>query len=248
MPWYRDLFSKEDPFREERYSESESSRKEVDAVVDLLGLQTGDRILDLCCGQGRHLIDLMRRGFDIVGVDLSEYMLSKCREAALREGLQPCLIQADMRDLRFDSEFDAVISMWDSFGYLESDEEDQKVLDGVSRALRPGGRFLLDHLVNRDSLMKRFEPRAWHENDEGDLFLTEHTFDSMTGRIQAREIVIRSDGSRSETGHDLRVYTFGELERMLRTAGMTVQSAWGDRSRSPFTVESRGMEIVAVKE
>lgn len=248
MRWYQDLFAKEDPFRAERYSESESSRKEVDFVIEALELHPGDRILDLCCGQGRHLIDLMRRGYDVVGVDLSEYMLSKCREAASKEGLEPRLIQVDMRELPFNSEFDAIIIMFNSFGYLESDVENQKALDRISQALKPGGRLLLDHLINRDSIQKRFGwSRSWYENDAGDFFLSEPTFDSIAGRMHEREICIRANGERSESGFDLRIYTYGELEKMLGASGMVIQSVWGDRSYSPFTSESRALEIVAMK-
>jgi len=248
MKWYKDLFSKEDPFRAERYSESESSRKEVDFVIEALGLNPDDKILDLCCGQGRHLIDLMRRGYDVVGVDLSEYMLSKCREAASKEGLEPQLIQADMRELPFNSEFDAIIIMWNSFGYLESDVENQKALDKISQALKPGGRLLLDHLINRDSFQKRFGgSKSWYENEAGDIFLSEPTFDSIAGRMHEREICIRANGERSESSFDLRIYTYGELEKMLDASGMMVKSVWGDRSFSEFTSESKAMEIVAVK-
>ncbi|MHB1456322.1 MAG: class I SAM-dependent methyltransferase [Armatimonadota bacterium] len=248
MEWYKDLFAKEDPFRAERYSESESSRREVDFVIEALELNTGDRILDLCCGQGRHLIDLMRRRYDVVGVDLSEYMLDKCREAASKEGLEPRLIQADMRELPFNSEFDAIIIMWNSFGYLESDVENQKAIDRISQALKPCGRLLLDHLINRDSFQKRFGwSKSWYENEAGDIFLSEPTFDSITGRMHEREICIRANGERSESNFDLRIYTYGELEKMLDASSMVIKSVWGDRSFSEFTSESKAMEIVAVK-
>ena len=102
-------------------------------------------------------------------------------------------------------------------------------------------------MMNRDWLMKRFEARGWHENDAGDIFLEERTFDSKTGRINAREIVIHSGGGRREACHDVRIYTYTELERMLLAAGMRVQSIWGDRECSPFCTDSRAMEIVAVR-
>ncbi|MFH1312468.1 MAG: class I SAM-dependent methyltransferase, partial [Candidatus Eisenbacteria bacterium] len=86
MAWYEELFSKDDPLRFETYGESEASRAQVDFAIEKLAIEPGARVLDLCCGQGRHLLDLMRRGYDVVGVDLSEFMLGKCREAAAREG------------------------------------------------------------------------------------------------------------------------------------------------------------------
>ncbi|MDO8588739.1 MAG: methyltransferase domain-containing protein [Armatimonadota bacterium] len=128
MAWYKRQFEDEDPHRLSWYAESETSRHEVDFIVEHLGLDPGTRILDLCCGQGRHLVELIRRGYDVVGVDLSAYMLDHCNKALEAAGVHSCLVQSDMREINFYSEFDGVINMRTSFGYLESDEEDQKVL------------------------------------------------------------------------------------------------------------------------
>lgn len=246
MAWYKKLFEGEDPLRLERYGEDESSRQQVDFVVEKLALQPGARVLDLCCGQGRHLLDLMRRGYDVVGVDLSDYMLGKCREFAAKESLEPCLVQADMREINFTAEFDAAINMWSSFGYLESEDEDQEVLDGVSRALKPGGRFLLD-MINRDSLMRRYTERRWQENSRGDIILEDCRFDCVTGRNEVREIAIHPDGSRTENCHSVRIYTYRELEEMLKKAALTIQAVWGGWDSSPLTLEARRMIVVSVK-
>jgi len=246
MAWYKELFAEEDPLRFEMYGESDASRADVDFAVEKLAIEPGARVLDLCCGQGRHLLDLMRRGYDVVGVDLSEFMLGKCREAAAREGLEPHLLQMDMRDLSFDSEFEAAINMWTSFGYLESDEEDQKVLDGISRALRPGGRLLLE-IHSYESRMRRFQARDWRENLKGDIILSERAFDQRTGRINSTERTIHSDGRRTERCTSLRIYTCRETERMMSQAGLTVESVWGDLDSSPLTIDSKRMLTLAVK-
>jgi cyclopropane fatty-acyl-phospholipid synthase-like methyltransferase len=246
MAWYQEMFAREDPLRAELYAESESSRAQVDFVIDKLALQPGARVLDLCCGQGRHLIDLARRGYDAVGVDLSEYQLGKCREAAAQEGLQPNVIHADMREIGFDSEFDAVISMYTSFGYLESDEEDRRVLAAVARALKPGGRFLVD-IMNRDRMMNVFKDNSWEENSRGDLILAQRAFDSRTGRIHCREIAIHADGGRSERSHSIRLYTYGELERTLNSVAMQIESAWGGFDSSEFHRLASRMIIISRK-
>ena len=246
MVWYKEMFATEDPLRSDKYGESEKSRAQVDFVIEKLALQPGARVLDLCCGQGRHLLDLMKRGYDVVGVDLSEYMLAKCREAAENEGLKPNLIQADMREISFESEFDAVVNLFTSFGYLEDDDEDQKVLDAVSRALKPGGRFIMD-IHNRDAFMTRFLDRSWSENSRGDITLEDRQFDPMTGRNTAREITIFADGRRSERTNTVRFFAFTEIAKMLAQAGLKVRTVFGDWEGSEFTRTSRGMLIVAEK-
>lgn len=247
MTWYKDLFANEDPARYEKYVESDVSRAQVDFVIDKLALEPGAKVLDLCCGQGRHLVDLARRGYDVVGLDLSEYMLEKCKTAAAAEGLTPVLVHADMREIGCTTEFDAVISMFTSFGYLETTDEDQKVLNAASLALKGGGSILLD-LNNRDGLTASFRPIEWHENKRGDLVLGEREFDPIKGRLDSREVTIHEDGTRSATSHSLRLYTYTELDIMLQQAGLSIQSAYGDFDGSPFTRQSRRMIVIARKD
>lgn len=246
MAWYKELFASEDPARFDKYVESDESRKHVDFVIDKLALEPGAKVLDLCCGQGRHLIDLARRGYDVVGLDLSEYMLGECKSAAAAEGISPVLVQADMREIGYTAEFDAVINMFSSFGYLDTTDEDQKVLNAASLALKGGGLLLLD-MQNRDSLMNVFRPIEWHENLHGDLILSERDFDSLTGRVNSREVTIHSDGRRSERSYSLRLYTFNELDSMLQQAGLNIQQAYGDFDSSPFNRQSRRMILIAGK-
>lgn len=247
MTWYKELFASEDPVRFSSYGESDASRHHVDFLVEKLELVPGMKILDLCCGQGRHLLELTRRGYDVVGVDLSAYMLSKCREAAESIGIGVNLIQSDMRDIDFDSEFDAVINMFTSFGYLESDEEDQKVLNAVSRSLKPGGVFFLD-TVNRDSLMSRFQERSWSENERGDITVIDRSFDSLAGRINCRERTIFTDGHRSSLDHSFRLYCYTELAKMLNIAGLHVTQTFGNYDGSDFGRISKGMFMCARKD
>ncbi len=246
MAWYKEQFSREDPLRETTYGESEKSRMQVDFVIEKLGIQPGARVLDLCCGQGRHLLDLVKRGYEVVGVDLSEYMLGRCRESAESQGLRPTLIHADMRELSFDSEFDAVISMFTSFGYLENEDEDQKVLDGVAQALKPGGLFYID-LMNRDWLMRNYKEHMWDENGHGDITVHESWFDSIKGRTYVRELTFRADGTRLENKHDLRIYTYREMEDKLNRAGLSIRSAWGQYDGEEYGYLSRRMMIVSQK-
>ena len=248
MAWYDELFASEDPMRldAEYYAECEAGRTEVDFVVEKLDLQPGARILDLCCGQGRHLLELTRRGFSVLGYDLSAYMLDRCRELAEKEGMRPELVRGDMRKLDFDSEFDAVINMRTSFGYLENEDEDQQALDGVCRALKAGGRFLTDQ-INRDSLMRRYKEQFWVRSSRGDIVIADSRFDVRTGRNIVREIAFHADGSRSEADHDIRLYTCRELEDKLIRAGMTIESVWGDWDSSPFDLDHKHMLIIALK-
>ncbi len=129
MAWYEELFSKEDPARNDVYKESDATRNQMDCVVDTLSVETG-------CGQGKHLLDLARRGYDVVGLDLSGYEL-------VGGHIDPVPVHAEINEMGFTGEYDGVINPYDSFGYLESPDEEQKALNDASLALR-GGVFYLE--------------------------------------------------------------------------------------------------------
>ena len=132
----------------EEYLRAYAHRDDEDAerlvgLLDTLGVAgAGQRVLDLACGPGRHTAALARRGARVVGLDLSRVLLLAAREAGADR-----LVRADMRSLPFrDAAFDAVLNLFTSFGYFTEDVEHETVLREVARALRPGGRFVLDFL------------------------------------------------------------------------------------------------------
>ncbi|HOS95626.1 MAG TPA: methyltransferase domain-containing protein, partial [Armatimonadota bacterium] len=89
--------------------------EQVDFIVQTLQLAPGARVLDACCGEGRHCRELARRGFDVVGVDQSAASLvrGQAQEPVVR------YVHQDVREMRFDAEFDAAINMFTAFGYMD---------------------------------------------------------------------------------------------------------------------------------
>jgi SAM-dependent methyltransferase len=247
MPWYEEFFG-EDYVRFHLHGGEgldERTPWQCDFLVETLGLQPGARLLDLCCERGRIAVELARRGFAVTGLDLSEYLLLIAQERAAQTGVSVEWVQRDMRDLPWTDEFDAVLNIWTAFGYLETDEEDEKVLHAVARCLKPGGRLVLD-LHNREWTALRFQPRNWAEH-EGHFILDEQTWDEKQGRILLNRTIIAPDGTRRQTGFALRIYAPSELARMLTRAGLEWETAYGDYSGAPYTAISRGMLVVARK-
>lgn len=222
---------------------AERTHAEASFVLDRLELEPGARILDLGCGHGRHSLELARRGFRVTGADLSVRSLELAREAAAAEGLEVDFVRCDMRDLDFEHEFDAVVNLFTAFGYFEAEEENQRVLDGVARALRPGGRFLID-TINLLGLVPRYRAHHWEELDGG-LFLQAHRFDILGGRNQAVWTFLQADGGRSELRHSIRTYTPHELARMLDRAGLAVVGSWGGFDGSELSMLSHRLILRA---
>ena len=225
---------------------AERTEHEVDFIVEKLGVEPPARILDLACGHGRISVALARHGYRVTGLDLSPRSLTFARAAAADEGLDVEWVHADMREIRQGAGFDAVVNVFTAFGYFEDDEENQRVLDGVAAALRPGGRFLID-VINVLSLARRYNERLWDDLGEGAVQLAEHAFDFLRGRNTARWTFIRPDGTRSELVHSVRTYAPNELAAMLERAGLDVESAWGGFDGSELSFDGRRLILLARK-
>ena len=165
MAWYKTFY---DEHYLKEYASGftpERAQREVGFVNRTLNLPEGARILDLCCGHGRHTVELAAAGYSMVGQDLSATFLDLAKDAAAARDLQIQFVRADMREIPFEAEFDAVINMFTAFGYFD-DAENQKVLDAVARALKPGGKLLID-LLNTLRIIRDFLPQSWDELPDG---------------------------------------------------------------------------------
>lgn len=243
--WYTDpKLHSQDYFLLFRPPEAEAT---IQPLLEFLSLQPGAKVLDLACGWGRIAIPLAKRGFDVTGIDLSEHFLATAQASAKEAGVNLRLIHSDMREIPFEAEFDAVIIMGGSFGQLESDEEHERVVQAVRRALKPGGRFILD-LVNPEWIIRNYLERDWSEPRPGTFVLTERQLSLNERRNYVRMIIVEPDGSRREHNHILRFYTLVELRKMMENAGLTFRQAWGDWSGGDYTLDSRWMIVLAAKE
>ena len=198
----------------------------VDAIIDRLALAPGSRLLDVGCGHGRIALPLAERGLHVTGVDTSRPSLAVAGERAATEGLDVELRELDMRELDYDGEFDAAINVFSSFGYFDDQDDDRRVLDGIARALRPGGALLLD-VIHPPGLFRVYRERWWEELDDGVVWLQEHEWDARRCRNLAVWTFIRADGTRSELRHSIRLYTTAELVALLADAGLEVDRVWG---------------------
>jgi len=246
--WTQDFFLKDPQFYLDSLQDAlhaERTAKEVDGLVKALGLKPQSRILDLACGHGRHAIELARRGYTLVtGLDLTPAYLEMAVREAERAGVAVEWVQGDMRTLAFNCEFDAVYSMFTALFYFD-DETNQGVLESISRALRPGGRFLVD-TNNPIGVLRRFLPRQWDRLPGGGWRLKESNYNLRLGREENTWTIVYPDGREEMRRVRVRWYTAPELERMLTAAGLRLTDLHGDMSLSPYAMDA--MRLVAVAE
>lgn len=229
-----------------QFSERITAR-ECDLTVKLLGLQPGQRVLDLACGHGRHAIELTKRGLGpVVGLDYSQGALEYARMDAGRKGMAVEFIEGDMRTLNFRAEFDAIFNVFSSMFYWD-DTVHLEILRGVWHSLKPGGRFLLD-VYNRDAkvserfldahrmigplrrlrrglswLKRRVLHRLRTPNQPFVHKFNQSTFDFERGVMVGVKHILVEGQAPIENRFEVRLHTLGELRELLERAGFEIE-------------------------
>ena len=246
MAWYENFFDEWYLKYWVRPITQERTDREVDAIIRYLHLTPGCRVLDLCCGQGRHSVELARRGYHVVGYDLSDTLLGESRRIAQQENLDVEFVKGDMRQLPYRAEFDGVFNFYTAFGYFEHDHENQAVLDAVGQGLKPGGCFLLDYPC-LEGRMPVWKTQEYFEYDDGTIMLHEMIHDVFEQTIKNNVLYITADNHRHRTGFTLRHYYGRELRAALRQAGLGTTAVYGDLEGKPLDNRDIRLLLVAQK-
>ena len=206
------------------------TRNEVIYFSELLHLAAEDEILDLCCGQGRHSLELARSGFKRVeGLDRSHYLIQKAKTQAKKEGLALKFREGDARRLSYPPDsFDVVMLLGNSFGYFETVQDDLRVLKEIFRILKPWGRFMID-VADGAYLKEHFQPRSWEWIDKN-LFVCRERSLALDGqRLISREVVTHVEkGVIVDQLYAERLYTREKLFELLKTAGFSEITTHGE--------------------
>ncbi len=218
---------------------------EIDAVLTLLGIEPGAEVLDVCCGPGRHTLELARRGFWVVGVDRTAPYLEMARNQAEADGLEVAFVEADVRTFRREEAFDAAISLYTSFGYFEDPADDQRVLENLFGSLRPGGKLLMD-MSGKEVLARVFRERGWSELEDGTLFLEERTLQGGWERIENRWVLIKGE-ERYERRFSLRIHSGVELKALMLAAGFASVELYGTLEGGPYDQTARRLVAVGIR-
>ncbi len=230
-PWFEEVFD-ENYLRTLPFMTAQQTLRETAFVKEVLSPPAEGEVLDIACGYGRHAIELSQRGFRVTGLDLSLPLLIRAADEAQRRALSVNFVHADMREMAYDSQFDAAYCVLTSFGYFD-EETNLRVATSICRALKPGGRFLVD-TINRDYIVSDLPSRVWWEGD-GCVVLEEVDFDFHTSRVLIRRSIVFGDGRQVENEISIRAYSLHELGRVLRRAGFQVLEVSGSlENKEPF--------------
>ena len=200
---------------------TENTRREVDFIVSSAAIQSHSHILDLCCGQGRHCLELARRGFKhVMGLDRSRYLVRLAKKRAQNEGLQVLFKEGDARNPRLpESSIDCVAIMGNSFGYFSNKQDDEKVLTAVGKILRPSGQLVLD-ITDGGHMHENFDKRSWEWIDEHHFVCRERSISQDGERLISREVIVHDEmGVIADQFYAERLYTRESIGKLLEKTG-----------------------------
>jgi SAM-dependent methyltransferase len=207
---------------------ADRTEAEVDRAIVMLRPGGGERILDLACGIGRHSLELRRRGFEVVGVDISPELLAMAEQSATDESLDIAFMEADLRELDLREEFDIVLSLNDgAVGYFETDAENYRTFEVVAQALRDGGGHLMQ-LPNVLHAERNLPAKSWIVG-ESTLELSDHHWNAEDRYIEGSTVPIRF-GEVFERYEEIpfrqRLYTVEELSEIYDSVGMRLANTF----------------------
>ncbi|WP_068783155.1 class I SAM-dependent methyltransferase [Paenibacillus phocaensis] len=240
--WYELSFG-EDYLLVYKHRDAQGAKHEVQRMIRWLHLASGAKVLDLCCGMGRHSLALAEAGYKVTGVDLSEVLLREARR--LDSERRVTWHQADMRRLPLlDQTFDAAVNLFTSFGYFREDAEQIKVLKEVARVLKPGGSFLLDYL-NPADVKARLVPQSERE-DHGERIVERRRIED--GYVFKDIAITAPGGVPRHYMERIKLYGLEDFRRMLKEAGLELQNVHGDYNEERYDPDtSRRMILVGVR-
>lgn len=205
----------------------------------------GPSILDAGCGPGRIAIELATRGARVTGVDLIRPFLNAALESAQDEGVELDLEQADLRTFVRPGAFDAAVSLYTSFGYCDTIEEDLQILKNIAVSLKPSGWFILE-MTGREIAVRDFTEGEWFERG-GFTVLTEFSVEGAWEGLRSRWMLIDENGRKIDHVYVQRLYSAVELRRLMLASGFSSVEIYGDFDFSPYNEKARTMVLVARK-
>lgn len=221
------------------------SEAEADFIADVAELQTGQVVLDIMAGYGRHALLLGARGYNVTAVDNLPDYIAEINATATSKGLSVETVCASALDVALQKTYDAAVCMGNSFAFFK-EEEALAVLQKLSAHLRPGGVFIINTWMLGEIAIRHFKAKDWFYAGRY-KYLIDNEYHLDPARIESEHTVIRDDGA-SETilGVDY-IFTLGELKKLFHNTGLEFQAVYSTPRKRPFQMGDTRAYIVARK-
>jgi 2-polyprenyl-3-methyl-5-hydroxy-6-metoxy-1,4-benzoquinol methylase len=251
--WYEKLFEN----YAQKYEQEvfvKGTKGECDFIEQELKYDKSLKIIDIGCGTGRHSIELTKRGYSITGIDLSESMLEKAREKAKNQNLEIEFIKLDARNLPYENEFDVAIMLCEgAFPLMETDEMNYEILQGITKSLKIGGRFIFTTLNGLFPLYHSVEKFLANAAEPENATYHSNTFDLMTFRDLNITELEDDSGNKLTLECNERYYVPSEISWLLKSLGYINIDIFGAKlgafcRNDALTTEDFEMLVIAQKQ
>ncbi|WP_103108679.1 class I SAM-dependent methyltransferase [Brevibacillus reuszeri] len=241
--WFERSF-REDYVLVYRHRDDSAADGEIANLLERLPIKSTGRVLDLCCGSGRHSRALARRGYDVVGVDLSPVLLQLAEEQNTFPQLS--FARCDMRNIPYKGEFDIVVNLFTSFGYFSSDEENATVIRNMSQALKTQGEVIIDYL-NPAYVTANLVAESTKE--VGEMLIKEKRW-IENGFVKKRIEIHEGANSEPREYHEqVRLFEVEQMISMLEQSGFGQIQVFGNYQFEEYVAnESPRMIFYAIKQ
>ncbi len=239
LNWFQEWFNSPYYHVLYRHRDRDEAKGFIQMLMSTLDVPKGGRVLDLACGAGRHSVELHGLGYEVIGIDLADESIEEARSLE-REGLE--FFVHDMRALYWDSYFDAVLNLFTSFGYFHSAEDDQRTINSVRDALRPGGFFVLDFLNVRKAVATMV-----HEEELQREGLHFHISRALRGSVIEKRIRVVDGDMEHEFVEEVDALTLEQFSAYFERAGLDLLEVFGSYGMEPFDEQTSDRLIMVTR-
>jgi SAM-dependent methyltransferase len=237
MAWFHQWFGT-DYLRVYDHRDEAEAERDVEAIVRVLAPRGDERVLDLCCGNGRHDLPLARRGFRVTGFDYSADLLREATAAKPADTRYPMYVRGDALKMPFaPRSFGMLLNLFTSFGYFD-DAGNAAMLRSAAGLLVPGGSFYIDYL-NPPRVLAGLVPES-RRVKHGMRIVERRIHNRETARVE-KTIELHREGKMSEYRESVRLYPLAEMEQLIWTAGLVLEGVLGSNLGEPYSEESTRM-------
>ena len=228
-------------FRQDKFDESEEELKDLLNLIEFKGLY----ILDLCCGPGRHSVELAKMGFNVTGVDKSSFLLSKAKQFSKSAGVEINFVEEDMRSFSQPDSFDLVVNLFTSFGYFDDQKDDITVLQNIYDSLKMDGQLVIESM-SKEILSKVFQDTTSALLDDGTLVVQKHkVFNDW--EMVSNDWYILKDNTYKKYSFTHRLYSAVELKQIIESVGFKSIRFYGNLKGAEYDNRAQRLVLAANK-
>ncbi len=221
----------------------DSALAQVEDLITMANFK-GGKVLDLCCGPGRHTYELAKKGYQVTAVDRTPYLLNKAREYCVSRQKNIEFVEEEMLHFCREDHYDLVINIFTSFGYYENEKDNYKVLENIYNSLVRGGKLVID-LAGKEIIAKSYHTTGFSELDN--MTMVEKRFIHDGWHKITNEWILMREGRYTKHQFSIFVYSGHELKSLLQQAGFKHVVLYGDWDKRSYDQNARRLIAIAEK-